>query len=98
VSNVTTIVSDVTFPRPRYGTGVASLWREVLAIVEPRKYGVVDFRAWRQMFGEKKVAFTVGDYTRYLSELRRLARELHWGVRDVDEAIWELDRRRNGRP
>ena len=76
------------------GVPVASA---ILAIVEPRKYGVVDFRAWRQVFGEKKVAFTVGDYTRYLGELRRLARELRWGVRDVDEAIWELDRRRNGR-
>jgi hypothetical protein len=76
------------------GVPVASA---ILAIVAPRKYGVVDFRVWRQMFGERRLAFSVRDYTRYLGELTRLARDLTWRVRDVDEAIWELDRRRRPR-
>jgi len=48
------------------------------------------------MFGEKKTNFSVADYKRYMAELRRLARELGWRVRDVDEAVWEFDRRENG--
>ena len=75
------------------GVPVASA---ILAIVEPVQYGVIDFRGWRQMFGEKKTNFSVADYKRYMAELRRLAQELRWRVRDVDEAIWEFDRRENG--
>ena len=33
------------------GVPVASA---ILAIVEPAQYGVIDFRGWRQVFGEKK--------------------------------------------
>jgi hypothetical protein len=72
------------------GVPVASA---VLAIVEPAKYGVIDFRGWRRLFGTEKTAFSVSDYKDYLAELRRLAGELGWRVRDVDEAVWELDRR-----
>lgn len=39
------------------GVPVASA---VLAVAEPRKYGVIDFRAWRQVFpNAKKSGFTV---------------------------------------
>lgn len=69
----------------------------VLALVFPEKYAVIDFRGWRQVFGDTKTVFTLPDYCRYLSKLRALAGELGWPVQEVDLAIWEYDRR-NGPP
>lgn len=69
----------------------------VLALIYPNKYCVIDFRGWRQMFGERKDTFLISDYKRYLSEVRRIANEIGWQVQEVDLAIWELDRRRNGK-
>ncbi len=71
------------------GVPVASA---VLALVFPEKYGVVDFRGWRQVFDEIKTAFSATDYERYLGEIRRLANELGWLPQEVDLAIWEYDR------
>lgn len=69
----------------------------VLALVFPREYAVIDFRVWRQFFGERKKdkPFSIGDYKRYMTEVRRLARELDWPVQEVDHAVWEYDRRLN---
>jgi thermostable 8-oxoguanine DNA glycosylase len=63
----------------------------ILALVFPEKYAVIDFRGWRQVFGENKTTFSIGDYKRYLAKLRPLAAELDWSVQEVDLAIWELD-------
>lgn len=71
------------------GVPVASA---ILALVLPEKYAVIDFRVWRQLFGEEKSYFTVSDYKRYLREVRRLARELGWSVQEVDLAIWAYDK------
>jgi len=71
------------------GVPVASA---VLALVFPEKYAVIDFRGWRQVFGEEKTTFSIADYKRYLREIRRLADELGWPVQEVDLAIWEYDR------
>ncbi len=71
------------------GVPVASA---VLALVFPEKYAVIDFRGWRQVFGEEKRIFSIPDYKRYLREVRRLADELGWPVQEVDLAIWEYDR------
>lgn len=76
------------------GIGIASA---ILALVEPDRYCVIDFRGWRGVFGDRKSAFTVDDYKRYLAEVRRLARVLAWPVQEVDLAIWEHDRRNHGR-
>jgi len=66
----------------------------VLAVVFPEEYAVIDFRAWRQVFGEEKSTFSIPDYKRYLGKIRPLAKELGWPVQKVDLAIWEYDRRR----
>ncbi|MCS7056213.1 MAG: hypothetical protein NZM18_08615 [Thermoflexales bacterium] len=70
------------------GVPVASA---VLALVLPEKYAVVDFRGWRQVFGEEKRSFSILDYKRYLREVKRLAAELGWPVQEVDLAIWAYD-------
>ena len=69
----------------------------VLALVLPEEYAVIDFRVWRQIFGEEKRDFTIGDYKRYLREVRRLAEELGWAVQEVDFAIWGYDQVLSGR-
>lgn len=64
----------------------------VLALVLPDEYAVIDFRGWRQVFGEEKGQFSLPEYKKYLGELRGLADELGWLVQEVDLAIWEYDR------
>ncbi len=76
------------------GVPVASA---ILALVFPETYAVIDFRGWRQIFGEAKRTFSVADYKRYLREVKRLAAELGWLVQEVDLAIWEYDRSRGER-
>ena len=71
------------------GVPVASA---ILALVYPHEYAVIDYRGWRQVFGESKTTFTIPDYKRYLGELRLLSDELDWPIQEVDLAIWEYDR------
>lgn len=72
------------------GIPVASAF---LALVFPEKYCVIDFRGWRQVFGEEKRTFSISDYKRYLEKVRSISEELKWSVQEVDLAIWEYDRR-----
>jgi hypothetical protein len=71
------------------GVGVASA---VLALAEPEKYCVVDFRGWRRAFDEEKRGFRVEDYKRYRRQVAGLAKGLGWPIQEVDLAIWEFDR------
>ncbi|MCD6290720.1 MAG: hypothetical protein J7M34_09485 [Anaerolineae bacterium] len=64
----------------------------VLALVYPERYAVIDFRGWRQVFGEEKAGYSIADYKRYLKEVRRLADQLRWCPQEVDLAIWAYDR------
>ncbi|MBF0308789.1 MAG: hypothetical protein HQL56_04585 [Magnetococcales bacterium] len=71
-----------------------------LALVEPERYCVIDFRGWRQLFQggnnlEKKKSFNIDDYIKYLDEIRRIAVQLKSIPQEVDLAIWELDLREN---
>ena len=65
--------------------------------VLPHKFAVIDFRGWRQVFGEeetkKRSNFTLDQYWSYLKEISRLAQELDWAPQEVDLAIWEFDQR-----
>ena len=100
---VTGAALTVTHPDPDYELElrVGLLWTlrgvavpvasAVLALVFPEDYGVIDFRNWRQVFGEEGSNFSITDYRRYLAELRRLAQELGWTVQEVDLAIWNID-------
>jgi hypothetical protein len=72
------------------GVPVASA---VLALIYPDKFAVIDFRGWRQVFGQDSNGFYINDYKRYLHEIRKLANQLGWSAQEVDHAIWEYDRR-----
>jgi hypothetical protein len=63
----------------------------ILALSFPDEYAVIDFRVWRQVFGEDKWTFTIADYKEYMHELRPLAADLGWPVQEVDHAIWAYD-------
>ena len=76
------------------GVPVASA---ILALVFPERFAVIDFRGWRQVFGEEKTVFSVSDYKRYLPKIQNLAQELGWPVQEVDLAIWEYDRINGGK-
>ncbi|GIV86755.1 MAG: hypothetical protein KatS3mg054_0784 [Chloroflexus sp.] len=73
------------------GVGVPAA-SAILVLVFPERYAVIDFRDWRQVFGEERTTFSVSDYKRYLREIQRLSLELGWPVQEVDLAIWEYDR------
>lgn len=53
-----------------------------------RKYAVIDFRGWRQVFSEERTTFSISDYRRYLREIKRLVAELGWLAQEVDLAIY----------
>ncbi len=80
---------------PGVGVPVASA---VLALTEPQRYCVIDFRGWRTVFGEERRAFSIKDYLRYRTEVARIAADLGWPIQEADLAIWEYDRRRNQHP
>jgi hypothetical protein len=67
----------------------------VLALVFPEEYAVIDYRGWRQVFGEGQGNYSLPGYKKYMGEIRRLAKELGWPVQEVDHVIWEYDRRRS---
>ena len=70
----------------------------VLALTFPDEYAVIDFRVWRQLFGQQRYAFSISDYRRYMRVIHHLARQLNWPVQEVDHAIWEYDRRKSKAP
>ena len=75
---------------PGVGVPVASA---ILALVCPDRYGVIDVRAWRQVFPGRASDFSISGYLRYMRKLRALAEKLGWMPQEVDLAIWEFDRR-----
>ena len=104
VRSVTGVALTITHPDPRYelelrvgllctlrGVGVP-IASAILALIYPEEYGVIDFRVWRQVFGEEKSMFSVSDYGRYLYEIHKLAKELAWTLQEVDLAIWGYDK------
>lgn len=77
---------------PGIGIGVASA---ILALTEPQRYCVIDFRGWRAIFGEDRGSFSITNYLLYRNQVSRLATELGWTVQETDLAIWEYDRQKN---
>lgn len=69
--------------------GVASA---VLALCFPSQHAVIDFRGWRQAFGEDRRQFSVRNYLAYLDAIRPLADGLKVTVQEVDLALWCRDR------
>jgi len=75
---------------PGVGVPVASA---ILALTDPDRYCVIDFRGWRAVFDEDRRVFSVRNYRDYLAEVDRLAGQLKWPVQETDLALWEYDRR-----
>ncbi len=81
---------------PGVGMGVASA---ILALCSPEDYAPIDFRVWRQLFGEDLAMFELAEYRRYMARLRELVADLRdidpegaWTVQLVDYYCWERDK------
>lgn len=73
----------------------------ILTLVDPRRYGVLDIRAWQLLFAVRSVAtnrrgqgFTIIQWEEYLSALRHHARRLGVTARAVEYTLFEAHRRR----
>lgn len=77
----------------------------ILTLLDPRRYGVLDIRAWQLLFAMESVrrkpagrGFAVRDWLDYLGELRRHARRLGVTARAVEYTLFLCHRRlRKGR-
>ena len=72
----------------------------ILTLIDPRRYGVLDIRAWQLLFGlgsvDRKPAgrgFAVRDWLEYLGELRRHARRLGVTARAVEYTLFQCHQR-----
>jgi hypothetical protein len=74
---------------PGVGIGVASA---ILALVEPERSAIIDWRGWRQASGEYRNTFSCKHYCRYMHIVRAAARQLKWQPQVVDWCLWKLDR------
>ncbi|MBI4636592.1 MAG: hypothetical protein HY727_09625 [Candidatus Rokubacteria bacterium] len=67
----------------------------ILTLIDPERYGVLDIRVWRLLFGIRSVTqnprgqgFTVDQCCRYLATLRHHARRLGVTVRTVEYSLF----------
>src|SRR5437870_3607756 len=72
----------------------------ILTLIDPRRYGVLDIRAWQLLFGLGAVERTPAgrgvaprDWLDYLAELRRHARRLGVPTRAVEYTLFQCHRR-----
>lgn len=72
----------------------------ILTLLDPRRYGVLDIRAWQLLFGLGRVSrkpagrgFVPRDWLDYLGELRRHARRLGVTARAVEYTLFLCHRR-----
>jgi thermostable 8-oxoguanine DNA glycosylase len=65
----------------------------ILTLCYPDKYSVIDFRGWRQIYGEvKKYSnYTTREYINYLSIIKQMATNFGVNPQEVDMAIWQYD-------
>ena len=73
----------------------------ILTLLDPRRYGVLDIRAWQMLYAMRDVdanpagrGFSVGQWTCYLAALREHARRLKAPVRAVEYTLFLRHRRR----
>lgn len=72
----------------------------ILTLLDPRRYGVIDIRAWQVLFALGAVGrhpdgrgFTFDDWSRYLRILRRHALDLRVSARCIDRTLFECHRK-----
>jgi len=73
----------------------------ILTLVDPRRYGVLDIRAWQMLFAVRSVTvnqrgqgFTIGQWEEYLAALRHHARRLGVTARAIEFTLFAAHRRR----
>ena len=73
----------------------------ILTLLDPRRYGVLDIRAWQMLYAMRGVdanpagrGFTVGQWLRYLETLREHARRLRASARAVEYTLFLCHRKR----
>jgi hypothetical protein len=75
--------------------GIASA---IMALTFPEDYPVLDFRGWRQAYGEARQNFGISHYARYTETCVHLAVRLGAFPQEVDLALWAMDIARKGHP
>lgn len=79
------------------GPALASV---VLTFFDPSRHGVLDYHAWNQLFPTRKKpkgVFTVSEGVEYLQKLEQVARLHSLPAREVEKALFMLDRAQNKR-
>ena len=73
----------------------------ILTLIDPRRYGVLDIRAWQMLYAMRGVdanpagrGFSVGQWLRYLETLRSHARRLRASARAVEYTLFLCHRKR----
>lgn len=69
----------------------------ILTIPYPKKYGVIDIRAWHALYNlglvnYKKDVFNVKDWMLYLKIIRELGKKYGISPRDIDKALYMHDK------
>jgi len=72
----------------------------ILTLIDPRRYGVLDIRAWQLLFAIRSVTlnargqgFTIEQWEQYLSALRQHARRLRVTARTVEYTLFLCHRK-----
>jgi thermostable 8-oxoguanine DNA glycosylase len=71
----------------------------IMTLCYPDKYCVIDFRGWRQIFGggKEKTNYTIKEYIKYMSIIKKTALEFDVTPQEVDMAIWQYDIENHGK-
>jgi hypothetical protein len=76
------------------GVGVP-MGSAILTLIDPRRYGVLDIRAWQLLFALRSVAtnrrgqgFTIAQWVEYLAALRHHARRLRVTARTIEYTLF----------
>ena len=82
-----------------HGVGIP-IASAILTLIDPRRYGVLDIRAWQLLFSLRSVTtnargqgFTIAQWEQYLSELRRHARTLRVSARTIEYTLFLYHRK-----
>jgi hypothetical protein len=82
---------------PGVGVPIASA---ILTLIDPRRYGVLDIRAWQLLVAMRTVTanrrgqgFTIGQWEQYLAALRHHARRLRVTARTIEHTLFLAHRR-----
>lgn len=87
-----------------WGIGIPTA-SAVLTVVDPQNFGIVDVRVWKTLhrwqpdrFSEEHGSYwPITDFERYLETIRELARSSNLSCREVDMALWQMDRERTSK-